>query len=249
MLTIAIGRWLDRTPATRAQIDLPRLWPSFTMVYSVREVDIATNTTVFDQTRRLTVVNEYNWQEDVIRDGIEPREAGSMRSFQNQTVCYFSAAKNHQYCHDPLPSGTVTSVVVPELSPTALFGVQAGRGGQWRQSKTAAPWRTARVREAVVPCPTPPPLPSPLPTLPQGTQAPRTPPAAGLPATATALPTIQPASCQEIERVEFAANSVTDVFTGGIAVFGERRVGNYVVHEFRAESLQIHAGIDDRGRP
>lgn len=106
--------------STRAQSDFPQFWPSFTMVYTVREVDPASNAVVLDQTRRLQVANEFSWQEEVVRDGINPKEVGSTRQFQNQAVCYYSADKNHRYCHDPLPPRMVTSVVVPELSPGFL---------------------------------------------------------------------------------------------------------------------------------
>jgi hypothetical protein len=57
------------------------------------------------------------------------------------------------------------------------------------------------------------------------------------------------ANCDVVQRVEWDASSITDTFVGGIAVFGERRINNKVVHTFSADSLEIKPGINDQGRP
>src|SRR6266536_104072 len=64
--------WLSRSTNAQAPV-VARLWPAFTMTYTVQMRDLQTGRLTADQTRQLVVTSEYAWREQVTRDGIKPK--------------------------------------------------------------------------------------------------------------------------------------------------------------------------------
>jgi hypothetical protein len=62
--------WLSRSTEAQAP-PVARLWPAFTMTYTMQARDPQTGPLTVDQTRQLIVTSEHAWREQVIRDGLK----------------------------------------------------------------------------------------------------------------------------------------------------------------------------------
>lgn len=129
-----------------------RLWPSFTMVYTIRDVDPFSGEVLTDQTWRLVVQDEYAWRQELIRDSRFPAEVGSYAEWKSGVYTYYSKEKNFTRTIGE-PATRSTATITEELNPRLLVDIQAGadtaRG--WRDVAAQATGRLAKARTASVP--------------------------------------------------------------------------------------------------
>ncbi|MBI2761176.1 MAG: hypothetical protein HYX51_07105 [Chloroflexi bacterium] len=195
-----------------------QLWPPFTMVFSVRDIDPATGDLVIDQTWRLTVQDEYHWRKDLTRDALQPDEVGSYAEWNAGVLTEYSAQKKYTQRLGQSAPRTVTTIT-EELNPTLLLNINDNREGHrgWQAATAQAPGRVAKTRVSNAAC-VPPPRPQ-----------------AQGPLVCRSGQTMVPTET----RVEWTQDSIRSPYVGGVAVFGERRVNGVVVHSFRSDSLEV----------
>lgn len=153
LVVAGLGALLSWSPSrTTAQgIRYTKLWPAFTMTYSVTEIDYRTGAAVVDQTRRLVVTNEYAWREDVTHDRVDPKEVGSYRQLKDGVISEYSAERN--YLHTtPLSSPDAVTSMTSELAPTLFVGIRDGVAKGWKDASSIAPGRVTKVQADTYPC-------------------------------------------------------------------------------------------------
>lgn len=203
-----------------------QLWPRFTMVYTVQEYQGAGGSLSEDRTWRLVVTNDQTWRAEILRDGINPREVGSYKSFVNGKVTFYSAAANNT---NEFPVETALVNVTTELVPTyfkriSLAQVTAGTG--WRDSSAAPIGQVEKVQTTSTPCPSTTAMPSAAARLPSQNVCGR-----GI------------TNVMEEHRVAFDARTIRTDGLGGIAVSSETKVNGKTTRLFHADSLEIQSPI------
>jgi hypothetical protein len=218
------------------------IWPPFTIVYTVRDIDPVTGELVIDQTSRAVVEDNYTWRSEVIRDGINPDAVGSYRELRDGVLVEYNAHYGETNRTD-VGQGSVVPIT-EELSPVTLASLRRGRGpvvGEgWTQATARAPGRVTFEQSATVPC------------VPESTPAPAqvVPTPAGPPPPGVVRPKVLPrgpllctgagAAIPVERRIEFDERNSRPTYDRGIAIFGEQRINGVVVHTYTVESLDIN---------
>lgn len=200
------------------------LWPSFTLTYAVWERDPRTGAVWLDQTRRISVVNEYDWRDEVLRDAVDPAAVGSYTEFRQGVLITYDAALDDRRVINDIEGTTATQFeLTPQLYPRLRFGIGPDLG--FAKTSATAPERLAWRRVSSVPC---------APAPPRTERGP-------LVCRDAATP------LEEEELVEFdAATAGTGskgprAYHGAIPVYGERRIGGEVVRRFEAISFRVES--------
>lgn len=203
-----------RTAAQQAQQSgWPKLWPSFTMVYTLKSTDPATGKVVVDQTHKVVVTDEHNWRDDITQDNVDSKEVGSYSQVSGAVLHEYSAARN--YSQDlPLGSPNALTGITADLDPTLFFSISKGLahplGKGWADTTPSAAGRVAKMHTETHPC-------------------------------ASGGGTCQEERLVEFDASSINNSPTAGQQTpiGGIAVFGQRIVNGNVVYTFSATSLQV----------
>ena len=150
---LGLGALLRHAPPTASgqQPMYAKLWPSFTMNYTIRSIDPASGRVLVDQTHRLVVTDEHSWRDDVVQDQVDTKEVGSFTQVKGGTRHEYSAARD--YSRDlPLGSPDTVTSVRRELDPMLYGRIQSGGVKGWQDATSTAQGRIAKIRTVTVPC-------------------------------------------------------------------------------------------------
>jgi hypothetical protein len=118
------------------------LWPAFEMEYVYQQFDTRTGKIIVDETHVLTVTSEWQFRDEIVRDEVDPRRAGSYHEFRNGIYYSYDASlRNLRELH-PDPNSIV--LVNRILDPTLLSSARVQKaGGGWLLQSQAQPVTTA----------------------------------------------------------------------------------------------------------
>src|SRR5918996_1202768 len=130
------------------------LWPAFEMEYVYQVFDPRTGALIADETHRLTVTSEWQWRDEIVRDEVDPRRAGSYREFRGGGVYYSYKANLGDLKELPVDEDSIL-LVSQFLDPTLFAKVKSQKSGPgWvLESETAAV--TTAVQRTARQCPGP----------------------------------------------------------------------------------------------
>ena len=187
-----------------------RLWPSFTMTYTLWSYTPVVGRITEDETHELVARNEFEWRDTILRDAVRPPRVG-WTSQVGTGVRLFQFQKFGQAIH------------VHTISQVALRDIRTNRRDYqgFSPAEPSEPGRLAFVRVSYYPCTRPEDLPPRA--FKEGPQICRD----------------EPSMVKQEERIEFDASSVDDTCHGGIMVLYERRVNGELLRYVRADSLTI----------
>lgn len=150
---VAVATFLGRPPARTTAQHPPyaKIWPAFTMTYAIRGNDIGTDQVRLDQTHRLILTSEYAWRDEVIRDGIDPREVGSFRELKDGVITQYNAVRKDTQTFKLSSPEAVTSITV-DLDPSLFARIRAGQAQGWQDARPSTTGRIAKMRTNTQPC-------------------------------------------------------------------------------------------------
>lgn len=124
---VVVGSRLDGTGA----VTQARLWPSFEATYIYQIYDVH-GSPQLDQVRRLSVVNEYNWREEVVFDRLDG-ETGSYREFKGSVLTSYNSKRGVSHTFEIDDGGYV--IVNEYLNAGLLTDIRTNRaGGRWEHA-------------------------------------------------------------------------------------------------------------------
>jgi hypothetical protein len=108
----------------------PTFGRRFEMEYVYQQFDPRTGAISADETHFLTVTSEWQWRDEIVRDEVDPRRAGSYHEVRNGDYTSYNASLRHLRQHPPEPGSIVIGNRI--LDPTLLFLARSRRaGGGW----------------------------------------------------------------------------------------------------------------------